>query len=359
MRAMPHYEGIDGLRPRMPLGAALSVGIKGPSGAPTNTDRFYFVSPYDSAEGKFRVRPQLPQFAAWNEAEPAARRLVRGNLLHARREECFEYRLRAQVLTSKWPAHPQKLPACTGDGDRATRYYGDTPDDFREIACPNELCEFRQGSVKLCKPFAQLLFRPRWENGERFPSPLTKLTTGSWNSVSALAGFFKYIDDQARQFGLESYSLFGLPFSLQLTMRTKPQAQQRFPVLAISPDCDLIQFFAAQRRNISELGGDLKSLPAVALTDPEMQSAEVLASDAAMIAGEPISKPSNVGPVIEAEEVKPGTDALSREAVQRIKRAAQSKGMNREELERRIGGKLEDAPSGAEAEILAAILGAA
>ena len=360
------YEGISGLRPRMPLGAALSVGIKGPSGAPTQTDRFFFVSPYDSSDGNRRIRPQLPQFSAWNQAEAKDRQMIRGNLVHASRAECFAFHLRAQVLSGKWPAHPQKRPACTGDGKRATRYYGDTPEDFREIECRNELCEFRQGNVKLCKPFAQLLFRPRWANGENLPMPLTKLTTGSWNSVSALQGFFAYVDDQARQFGLPSYSLFGLPFTVQLTFRTKPQAQQRFPVLAFSPDCDLIEFFAMQRRRIAAAGGSVALLPEgepVALTDPEMQSPEILASDLALISG-PVEKPARTSPLpvldvepIEADATPPPSGLLGREALQRIKRAALLAGIDRETLESRIGGKLEEAPAEAESEILRAIEG--
>ena len=198
-----HYDGIEGLQPRLPLGAALTIGVKGPSGAPTQTDRFHFVSPHDSMEGKFRVRPLLPQFAAFNSADASKRQMVRGNLIHSKREDCFAYHLRAQQLGGKWQNHPQKRPACTGDGHKATRFYGETPEDFREIECPNELCEFRQGTTKACKPFAQLLFRPRWPEGNPLPTPLTKLTTGSWNSTAALLGFFSYLDEQAAQLGLQ------------------------------------------------------------------------------------------------------------------------------------------------------------
>lgn len=346
-----HYEGIEGLQPRLPLGAALTIGVKGPSGAPTQTDRFHFVSPHDAMEGKFRVRPLLPQFAAFNGADASKRQMIRANLIHSKREECFAYHLRAQQLGGRWPNHPQKRPACTGDGHKATRFYGETPEDFREIECPNELCEFRQGTTKACKPFAQLLFRPRWPEGNPLPTPLTKLTTGSWYSTAALLGFFSYLDEQASQLGLKSYSLYGLPFTLQLTFKSKPQAQQRFPVLALSPEVDIVAFFLAQREQLDRIGGHAPlALPAVALTDPEMRTVEVLASDAALISG-PISKPANApSEVIDAEPVDPSV--LSPEAVHRILGIAAGKGIDAAKLDAMIGGKLAEAPPSAELEIL-------
>lgn len=346
------YDGIEGLQPRLPLGAALTIGVKGPSGAPTQTDRFHFVSPHDSMDGKFRVRPLLPQFSAFNGADASKRQMIRANLIHSTRAEAFAYHLRAQQLGGKWPNHPQKRPACTGDGQKATRFFGDTPEDFREIDCPNELCEFRQGNVKACKPFGQLLFRPRWADGSPLPTPLTKLTTGSWYSVAALLGFFDHVEDQARQLGIESYSLYGLPFSIQLTFKSKPQAQQRFPVLAFSPEVDLVQFFLAQREQLDRIGGHAPlALPAVALTDDEMRSPDVLASDAALISG-PVQKPANAPEIIEAEEVQANPATMSPEAVARILAIAKGKGIDAGKLDAMIGGKLADAPPSAELEIL-------
>lgn len=347
-----HYDGIEGLQPRLPLGAALTIGVKGPSGAPTQTDRFHFVSPHDSMEGKHRVRPLLPQFSAFNGADASKRQMIRANLIHSTRAEAFAYHLRAQQLGGKWPNHPQKRPACTGDGHKATRFYGETPDDFREIDCPNELCEFRQGNVKACKPFGQLLFRPRWADGSTLPTPLTKLTTGSWYSVAALLGFFDHVEDQARQLGIEAYSLYGLPFSIQLTFKSKPQAQQRFPVLAFSPEVDLVQFFLAQREQLDRIGGHAPlALPAVALTDDEMRSAEVLASDAALISG-PVSKPANAPEIIDAEPVDATPGTLSLEALARIRSAANGKGIDGAALDKMLGAPLEDAPAGMELEVL-------
>ena len=349
---MTHYDGIEGLQPRLPLGAALTVGVKGASGAPTQTDRFHFVSPHDSMEGKHRVRPLLPQFAAFNGADASKRQMIRANLIHSTRAEAFAYHLRAQQLGGKWPNHPQKRPACTGDGRKATRFYGDTPDDFREIDCPNELCEFRQGNVKACKPFGQLLFRPRWADGSTLPTPLTKLTTGSWYSVAALLGFFDHVEDQARQLGIEAYSLYGLPFSIQLTFKSKPQAQQRFPVLAFSPEVDLVQFFLAQREQLDRIGGHAPlALPAVALTDDEMRSPDVLASDAALISG-PISKPANAPDEAIDAEVVPPSSTLSFDALARIRGIANGKGISGEALDKMLGAPLEDAPAHMELEIL-------
>mgnify|MGYP006921307267 CR=1 FL=1 len=349
------YSSIEGLEPRLPLGAALCLGIKGPSGAPTQTDRFFFVSPYDSTEGKFSVRPQLASFRAFNEADVKDRQSIKGNLLHSRQEDCFYHHLRAQVLTpkEKWPAHPQKRPACVGDGHNATRYFGQTgTDDFRPIPCPGELCPFRQGASKACKPFLQLLFRPRWKEGSPLPTPLTKLTSGSWYSAAAILGFFTHVREQAAQLGIESFSLYGLPFVLSVHMKTKPQASQRFPVLSMSPDTDLIGFLLAQREQLDRIGGHAPlALPAVALTDAEMRSPEVLASDAALISG-PVSKPANAPEIIEADEVQANPAVLSSEAVARILGIAKGKGISPDALGKMIGGKLEDAPPSAELEIL-------
>jgi hypothetical protein len=60
-----HYDGIEGLQPRLPLGAALTIGVKGPSGAPTQTDRFHFVSPHDAMvraapKGRRGCKPSIP-----------------------------------------------------------------------------------------------------------------------------------------------------------------------------------------------------------------------------------------------------------------------------------------------------------
>lgn len=353
---MQRYSGIEGLEGRDPIGAALTVGRKGPSGAPIETDRFFLVSPVDSLVGQHRIRPPHPSFAAFNEADPKHRQTIRGNIVHAKAEDCFEHHLRAQVLSAKWPAHPAKRPACTGNGVKATRFFGILPDkseDWREIDTCGELCEFRIGANKLCKPFARFLFRPRWENG-KLPTPLVKLTTGSWYSVSALLGFFDYIRENAASLGVENPSLYGLPFVLTLSMKTKPQEQRRFPVLSISPEVDLVQFLLAQKESHSALSGDSPRLLSATLSDPKQQSSETLASDyAAINPGHAISKPAEPDTI----DVEPERDAglLSAAAIRRIEAAATAKGLTLDDVGKIAGGSVRDAPSGAELEILRTI----
>lgn len=244
---MEKPEKIKGLEGREPVGAVLTIGVKHKErGFPTETDRFHLVNPREESG----IRHLHPGFASFNAAQADKRRLIRGNIVHASRAECFEYFLKAQVLKA---AHPDKKPACVGDGVHATRWEGPGADDFYEIKCPHERCEFRLTDPPKCKPWARLLFRIRWQDGVALPTPLVKYTTGSWNTTSNLLGFFEYIENTARQLGLESYSLFGFPFTMSLAYQTKASAKSRFPVVTISPEQDPVAFFHAQRQSIAQL----------------------------------------------------------------------------------------------------------
>lgn len=359
MQPVRNFDHIAGLTGREPVGAALTIGIKGPSGAPTNTDRFYFVLPHDEKRGEITVRPLHPSFSAYNDAEPKKRQMLRGNLVHANRAECFRHHLKAQVLPKPWLAHPNKRPACLGDGAVAVRYHGtgkDGVDDFREMVCPNDLCEFRQGDRKVCKPFAQLLFRPRWPDGVALPQPLTKLTTGSWNSTSALLGFFGYVESQARELGVENPSLYGLPFSLTLSRKTMPKRGAAFPVLSLSPDCDLIAFFLRQRADMAQLAASNRlALPPATLTDPDLEDPDVLASDSESIAP---SKPASVTTEpIKAEIVEdPASDEpalLSSERVASLSRLATERGLDADLIAADVcGSGLAGAPASFDAQIM-------
>lgn len=248
MRKPDHIKGLEG---REPVGAVVTIGVKHKErGFPTETDRWHIVQPREEAG----VRHLHPGFNAFNTAPPEKRKVLRGNIVHASVADCFEHHLKAQVI--KKPAHPDKKPHCVGDGVHATRWQGPGADDFVEIKCPNERCEYRQNKPPTCKPFARMLFRLRWQDGVALPTPLVKFTTGSWNTVANIKGFFDYIDSTARQLGLEEYSLFGFPFLMTLQYQTKPSVQSRFPVVHISPEQDPVQFFMAQRKNIAGLQHD-------------------------------------------------------------------------------------------------------
>ena len=280
---MTELKGILGLEGREPIGAALTLGIKGPSGAPIHRDCFHIVSPRES-EGRKRV--YLPDFKLFNEAPNANRRTIRGNIVHATRDKCFEYHLKAQVQPDK-DAHPDRKPFCIGDGKTAVRWMGEGADNFKEIKCPHDRCEFRQKTKKgiACKPWMRLVFRLSWDDwtqqqvmeGGRppFPTPLTKFTSGSWRTTANVLGFFDFIETAAREMGVENYSLFGLPFLLNLNMQTKPSETFLFPVVSMTPLMDPIQFFRAQRAQLRELTAPVHE----ALTDESQQSNDVIAGD--------------------------------------------------------------------------------
>lgn len=361
------YEGINGLTPRDPIGAVLTVGTKGPKGNPTDTDRFYFKVADSVKVGDQLTKPLHPGFASFNTAEVTHRQTISGNLVHATQAEAFHYSLSAQVLGPSWKhfptAHPNRLPICSGDGTKATRLYGisEGREDWREIDCPNSICEYRQGKVKPCKPAMRFLFRPRWKSGSTLPTPLTLLLSHAWNTASRLLGFFKHVEDQARQLGLSEFSLYGLPFVMTLGYKTKPSEASRFPVISISPDADLISFFLAQREQLARIGAGAApraALPA-SLVEPEQNDPAKVAEDFAEIEpGRVLSKPSNGEEPIEAEvlEAPPVEEEpspyLSTDARRRIHDAAKSKGLTETQLEHMVGGRLHDAPAGLELEIL-------
>jgi hypothetical protein len=273
---MNQYDHIEGLEGREPVGAVLTIGIKGPKGAPVENDRFFFVSPFENEKG---VRPQLPRFSTFNEAEPVHRQQITGAFQHHRIEDAFEFYLRAQVLGGKHPTPPRRRPACQGDGEKATRYHGEDDsgeDDWREIDCPNELCEFRLGDAKRCKPMARLYFMPYWERG-KLPNPVTKWTSRSWNSVSNLVGFFDHIRAQALGLGMGDFSIYGLTFTLTLGRKTNAKLKRSFPVVSISPNISLVEFFMGQRQMIEAAGGKLQL--AAGTTSEVEQSEDVIDAD--------------------------------------------------------------------------------
>jgi hypothetical protein len=269
------YDHVDGLTGREPVGAVLRIGQKAPQGFPTDTDRFFITSPqaeqreFTSRGGKKHSAPfrELhPDFDAYHALPPERRRSIRGNLTHASRADCELVYLRAQQLEpqAKWPNHPNMLPSCTGDGEKATRYFGlteDGADDFREIPCPNDRCEFRISENRQCKPFGRLYFRPNWRGSEGPPAPLMKLVTGSWNSCAAMKGFFDYVESQAQELGIAHPNLFGLPFLINLQKKSDRRHKRAFPILTFTPEIDLIAFFVRQQAALESVGAKPLELP--------------------------------------------------------------------------------------------------
>jgi len=352
MQPLPKYDHIEGLEGRVPVGAVLTVGTKGPSGAPTHNDRFYFKTPYQEAQGN---RPPHPDFAAWNGADASKRVSVRGHLVHSSREECFEHSLKAQVLPGR-PGHPNKLPHCVGDGRRATRLALVGQEwQSREIDCPNDLCEFRQGDKRACKPSARFYFMTRWNQDPTTPSMLVKLTTGSWNSAANLLGFFDDLDNQRRALGLEGVSLYGLPFVLSLVRKTKPSAKTAFPVLTISPLVDIVEFFAKQRGKLIEAGQLPRQLSAAGPSSPHESSPEEVALDLATINPGVPTKPAQVEEVTEAEIIDDGPPGLSRERLGHLIEQGRKHGLSLSDIETAWGRDLLTATVNDETDILSAI----
>ena len=266
------FRGIEGLNPRDPVGAAISVGRKKSSGyGILESDRFHIVMPKDENG----VRHPHPQFDAFNKASKDSRLVLRGNIVHPKVNDCFTFHLKAQAVRGSM--HPDKRPACVGDGHTAERWVGPNPDNFRTIQCPNDRCVFRQRSGSKpppCKPWGQLLFRLRWPEETqaaliatgrpRLPEILVKYSTGSWNTVANLKGFFDYFVNAGRALGIDNPTLFGAPFTMTLTRQTKASQKRAFPVVVFAPEIDPIQFFAMQAQQRQQIEA-ARVLPA--LTD--------------------------------------------------------------------------------------------
>lgn len=303
--------GIAGLTGREPIGAALTIGIKGSNGAPTEKDRFHILDAtpgskdFQTREGKTYsspVRDPHPSFAVFNSAAIERRRVVPARLAHATIAEMFEYRRQAAKLPGH--EHPKKAPSCIGDGMKAIRYMGNAQ-DYTDIVCPGDKCEFavagpndRNGrpTAPLCKPWMRFIARFDWAvtDGKRLPNIPFKFTSGGWNNVRSFIGFFDAFRRACEGFGVEPdrVPLFGMPVLLTLTEKTNPETKSRFPVVSIQTngDVDVIAWIGEQLKR----GDEIRRLSAVsplALTDRALQSPEVLDADYEDIRG-PLSVPS-------------------------------------------------------------------
>ena len=68
---------------------------------------------------------------------------------------------------------------------------------------------------------------PVWQS-DKLPTPLMKFTSQSWHTISGLVGMFEHIAEQAAQLGVESPSLYGMPFEMVLVNKTDPVKRHRF-----------------------------------------------------------------------------------------------------------------------------------
>lgn len=314
---MGEYRGIEGLVGRRGVDAAVSVGRKLPNGNidPGSKDRFWIVMPHEDGSG---TRPPHPDFAAFNGAPAERRKTLYGNLCHATEAELFEYGRRAPKLPAPWTNHPDRRPACVGNGVKALRYFGreevegprgglSVLNDFREINCPGDACEYSQGGKPPCKSHFRFWFRVSWPQTESGLRPAqVVLASKSWNNVAVWRGFFDRIEQFAKDFRLREWSLFGLPIKLTLVERTKPSIKARYPTIQLTEDCDLVEFFADQRRHVEAAGGESLRQLVTGAQDPREQEDEVVAGDFAMITPGHVTKPAmqaQPGPAAESGSV--------------------------------------------------------
>lgn len=237
--------GIDDLRERQPIGCALAMGRKGPSGAPVDKHRFFVVRPVADGMGREARRAEHPAFGqfnqladpTWNDAARKAhdekRASVRGILVHARPEDA--YTLRRQADRLRGHEHPRLGPSCMGNGEVAERFFPDRG-DYGPIPCPGARCEFAAaapGQRASCHPHVKLVFQLRFDN---LPCLLCKYSSNGWGSTSGIHGFFGDLRQQAAALGVEEPSVYGIPFVLTLSRRSNPAAKTAWVEVSMSAD---------------------------------------------------------------------------------------------------------------------------
>jgi hypothetical protein len=228
------YQGIQGLEGSgNSFGTVLTIGEKGPKGNPTNTHQFFIKKPQavtkQLGSRKGLVRENDPEFVQFNKSDrPELRSVMRFTIVHAvhMREgwnsmvDAFQFQLFAQTLPKPHPSHPKAAPACSGDGVNAQRWDGE---EYKDISCPNRLCEFQGGRPSPCKPKAQLSFQLRWPEHEAWsvlPTPSCLFRTHSWHNINkVIIPFFKDLHKQAMALGFHDYNLYGLPCRMTLHKR--------------------------------------------------------------------------------------------------------------------------------------------
>jgi hypothetical protein len=303
-----------GVDAREPVGAVLRVGRKDPrTGNPTDNDKFFVVSPqttqreYAKKSGEAYRAPHRElhtDFRSYNEATGTQRTVFRGVLVGTGRAQCFRVRYATnKPLGAPYPAHPDFRPSCSSDDAITARrlYYvtanGKLPSSVRrvtdgvpedetwgELSCPAESCPFRGGDTPRCAVQSWLYFMPRWVGkgtGGYMPESLMRFHTSSGNTTGHILGFFQQTDAWARDMGLESYSLIGLPFTLSLAMVHSRKRGRAFPIVSMAHDGQLAEFFAAQRRTLELAGG--RVVDPTKLLTADMETSETLAEDAAEI----------------------------------------------------------------------------
>jgi hypothetical protein len=317
MTTLTKHRGILGLTGIDPVGAVLSIGRKETFGKKDNTDRFWLVQPREENG----VRLLHPAFEFFNKASDEKRQMIKGNIVHAKQDDCYWDDLTLYRFPKDHPLYkksrPNSKPFCVGDGINATRWVGPGPDDCKSIPCPNDRCEFRIGKHPVCKPSVKFLFRIAWDD-PKFPSMLVRFDCKSWwtaanfngtekqvgkdgKSHIVRNGFFGYLENIARELGISDCKLFGFPFIMTLTHRTKPSDNYRFPVVTIAPAVDPVMFFMQQRSNIKLLAERMPIL----IADEIAQEPDVMYDEPARIQIGRVSQADTNGAAVVTVEPEP------------------------------------------------------
>jgi len=269
------YQGIKGLEGhaqgrKQAWGAVVTIGEKDVNkGFPTNTDKFFIKKP-QAVSKKIGNRMTLyrendPEFNKYNQSQNLKlRQTIRFYLIHPVNMEegwksmidAFHFQLKAYQLP-KTKLHPNNAPHCTGNGEDARRWNGE---EYEDIKCPNNLCQYRQGRPSPCKPFARLAFQLRWDENEPWgvlPTTFVKFETHSWYNIDkVLMPFFAGLHKQAQALKVQDYNLYALPCVLKLSKRSSGNGKL-VPAVSIStdfpPGMTLQSFFLSQKQMMRQL----------------------------------------------------------------------------------------------------------
>ena len=277
------YQGIEGLDGSFQTyGTVLTIGERSAKGIPTNTDKFFIKRPIavkkQLGSRKGLVRENDPEFSRFNGSDkPELRSVIRFEIVHPvhlrdgwnSMVDCFQFQLLAQQIP-KNPTHPKAAPACSGDGKHAQRWDGN---EFKEIPCPNNLCEFQQGRPAPCKPRARMAFQLRWPEHEAWnvlPTPTCLFSTRSWYNINrVMLPFFKNLHKQAMALGYHEYTFYGLPCRMTLSKRSTNKGGM-VPAISLSTEFERgtnFRDFLAQ--NDQMRGSFSRKGPSILETDPD------------------------------------------------------------------------------------------
>ena len=260
--------GTPSIAPREPIGAAVAQGRKKPGQPnPVDTDRFFIVQPKAEGQGIEAVRKPHPAFATFNalpkdgasreevEAHNALRTVIKCILVHAAPDDSFWTNMKAQKIQGH--VNPKGAPSCEGNDVTARRWFPnpDGSGEYREIPCPGVKCQYRSTARgrPACLPFGMIVFQLRFQNS---PGIVAKYTTNGNEATGAIQGFFNHLKEQASSLGVTNPSVYGLPFLMTLSKRTKAAAPgerfgSRWYVPSFTPDLPdgmtLQEFFIRQR----------------------------------------------------------------------------------------------------------------